>query len=188
MKSFARCDKYVPLVLLILTCFSSCGYGGGFNMENYKKAVKSGFVLIPESLQIEKLFGDSDHFISYSGPNVGQDWNTEVFFGGRYTLTMQVDVKTDSSGPGFSKITSVVGKPTFYLNELRSIDISPDGSASGAESANGWQFDADKWAKVVEAKGDFSVIDITLKKDAPLKGFKEYVKAVRAPRIQVHPD
>ena len=42
----------------------------------------SGFKKIPEAKQINDLFGDADHFISYSGPNVPQEWNTEVFFGG----------------------------------------------------------------------------------------------------------
>ena len=55
----------------------------GFNMERYKNAVKDGFTKIPQACEIENLLGEADHFISYSGPDVRQDWNTEVYFAGR---------------------------------------------------------------------------------------------------------
>lgn len=135
-------------------------------------------------MQIEDCFGEADHFISYSGPNVPRDWNTEAFFYGRYTLTMQVEVKTDSA---FSEITEVVGEPKFYLREVREILRVPDGTPSEARFAGEWRFGKDDWKKVHDAKGDFSVIGIAIKKDQPVQDFEGYAKAVKEPRIRVRP-
>jgi hypothetical protein len=156
-------------------------------MENYKKAVKSGFKMIPEAMQIEKLFGEADHFISYSGPGVRQDWNTEVFFRGRYTLTMQVDVKTEPAGAEFSKVTSVVGEPKFFLHEVSKVTLSPSGSVE-TDFSKEWKFGLNDWKKLVDANGDFSAIGITIKKDQPVENFPKYVDGERSPRIKVRPD
>src|SRR5271167_2861413 len=102
------------LMIMFCLCIGSCGHPRTFDMKNYTQAVKSGFKKIPEAMQVEALFGEADHFISYSGPYVPQDWNTEVFFCGRYELSMQVDVETNSA---FSEVTKVVGELRFYLSE-----------------------------------------------------------------------
>ena len=78
-------------------------------------AVKSGFKKIPEAKQIEDLLGEADHLISYSGPNVPQDWTTLVYFGERYQLGMKVVVEVSDD---FSAITKVKGEPKFYFFEL----------------------------------------------------------------------
>src|ERR1700722_16451284 len=91
------------LVAMTMNCVS-CGVRIDRNNNNYTRAIRSGFKKIPESMQIETCFGEADHFISYSGPNVPQNWNTDIFIYGKYELTMQVVVRTD---PGFSDIVEV---------------------------------------------------------------------------------
>ena len=155
-----------------------------FDLERYKGAVKDGFDKIPQSKEIEELLGDADHFISYSGNrSVGQDWNTKVYFAGRYCLTMQVEVKVDRR---FSRITKVTGQPKFYLVETIRVDLNRNGTV-GALHGQGYQFGPEDWKKVVAAKGDFSVIGIHLKLNRPVPNFDKYVKAMRRPCIQVHP-
>jgi hypothetical protein len=104
--------------------FALVGCVRGSFIERYKMGVKSGFKKIPEAKQIEDLLGEADHFISYSGANVPQEWNTEVFFGGRYVLTMQIVVETSFD---FSKVTKVKGEPKFYLSEVAQVDRDPNG-------------------------------------------------------------
>ena len=174
----------ISLALAIGAVFTG---GCGFNLGRYKNAVKDGFAKIPQAAEIEDLLGEADHFISYSGPGVKQDWNTEVHFAGRYCLTMQVDVKVNSS---FSKIVEVIGEPKFYLGEITGVEVFPDGTV-GASSDQGCQyaeFGLKEWNKVVQAKGDFSVVGVPIKKGQPVPNFEKYVEATRRPRIQVRPD
>jgi hypothetical protein len=176
-----RC-AYAPLLMGL---FSMLGCSDiDFDVERYKGAVKDGFVKVPQACQIEKLVGEADHFISYHGSrDIPQEWNSEVYFAGRYSLTMQVIVKVDRK---FSRITEVVGEPTFYLDELVAIDAM-DGTDCAAYGEH-WVFGLHDWNKVVKAKGDFSAIGIKLKRNQPVPGFDRFVRAVRAPRIQVRPD
>ncbi len=163
-----------------------CG-GSGFEVGRYKNAVKDGFTKIPQAAEIEDLLGEADHFISYSGPGVKQDWNTEVHFAGRYCLTMQVDVKVDSS---FSKIVEVIGEPKFFLAEFTRVEVDADGRVgAGSDHPSQYaEFGVREWNKVVQAKGDFSVVGVPIKKHQPVPNFEKYVEATRRPRIQVRPD
>jgi hypothetical protein len=60
-------------IVIAALLVASCEYPPFLRMTNYPKAVKSGFKQIPEATQIEDVFGEADHFISYSGPNVSQN-------------------------------------------------------------------------------------------------------------------
>ena len=172
------------VMIMFSLCFASCGQPRTFNMKNYTQAVKSGFKKIPEAMQVEQLFGEADHFISYSGPYVPQEWNTEVFFYGRYELTMQVQVKTNSA---FSEVTEVVGEPKFYLHEVKEIRGADAGEARYNGSGQR-TFGLTEWKKIYNAKGDFSVIGITIHKDQPVDNFDRFAKGVKEPRIRVRPD
>jgi len=75
---------------------------------------------------MEALFGEGDHFITHYGFSPGpKQWNTEVFFGGRYTLTLQVDVTIDNQK---HLVLTNVTAPKFYLVEAGSLIWKPDGS------------------------------------------------------------
>jgi hypothetical protein len=173
--------KKVALVGLIAMALSCASCGSRFDMNNYTQAVRSGFKKIPESMQIEKWFGEADHFISYSGPNVQQHWYTEVFFDGRYVLTMRVDVRTS---PAFSDIIEVPGEPEFFLHEVEEVS---DESGTGAKFTKEWRFGRNDWKKVNDANGDFSVIGITIKKNQPVQHFEAYARGQKEPRIRVRP-
>ena len=156
-----------------------------FTPENYKKAIQSGLDTIPEARQIEELLGDSDHFISYHGSrSVGNDWNTKVFFEGRYVLTMQVPVKM---GYQFNKVLKVREEPKFYLSEIEEVEYyGPKNESIGVSYRSSGQrdFTAAEWAKVYKAGGDFSVIGVNLKRNQPVKDFEKFVKSVRGNHIK----
>jgi hypothetical protein len=166
------------VVLALLGCAR-----GGF-IERYKMGVKSGFRKIPEAKQIEDLLGEADHFISYSGPNVPQEWNTEVHFGGRYELTMQVVVETSFD---FSRVTKVKGEPKFYFSEVSRVEHYPNGQwGADFDGSSERQFGRVEWQKIVANKGDFSAIGVKLKRGPPVPDFQRYVDAVRRDRLSTH--
>jgi hypothetical protein len=151
-------------------------------MEGYQKALQSGLQMIPQSREIQEVLGDADHFISYHGSLVsGCEWNTEVFFGGRYCLTMQVPVRM---GKDFDKVLAVVGEPAFDLVEVE--EIREDGLVIYNRRAER-RFGAKEWSKVYKAHGDFSAIDIKLQKGPPVKNFDKHVQQVRKDRVRVAP-
>ncbi len=170
----------VSIIGLFITMVS-CNPRGDFDIQRYQKAVRDGFTKIPEACEIEELLGQADHFISYQGST--PVWNTEVYFGGRYSLTMQVIVKVDKE---FGKILEVVGEPKFYLVETER--VVQQGAVFAAYAADDFKFGLSEWRKVVAAKGDFSAIGIHLKRNQPVANFDRFVEGMRRPRIQVRPE
>ena len=150
---------------------------------NHKQAVLDGLKSVPHVSEIITIFSNAptDHFITdfsvYKDKPV--KWNTEVFFGGRYILTYQVDVMVDY---GRNKIAKAVGQPKFFLAELSSIH---DGGTGYFDKGTGAIFDDLEWAKIVKAHGDFSAAGIKLKTNVPIVGFDEYVRQWREPRQRI---
>jgi hypothetical protein len=150
-------------------------------LQKYDETVKHGIETVPEVQEIKQLFPmiPADNFIS----NYGFDrnpaiWNTQVFFGGRYTLTYQVSVLIDYDN---DKIIKVVAEPKFSLEEVsRVFDDTPENV--GADFVKGNIFGTEEWNKVIASKGDFSVIGIYIKTNAPVPRFDDYVRATRAGR------
>ena len=132
---------------------------------------------------METLFGEGDHFITYYGVDSGPKlWNSEVFFGGRYKLTLQVEVEINYWK---HKIVKVVSPPKFYLSEIDSTIRDRANQVEGANISKNWQLDEAKWKKLVEAKGDWAVIDIPVKTNDPVARFEDYVKGQREPRDKI---
>jgi len=163
---------------------SACSHNGDF-LTRYKSAVQSGFVQIPESLEIEELFGPADHFISSKNRNGLHDWNTEVFFEGRYRLLMQLEVEVDEP---FSRVVRVAGEPEFHIWEVRKVDYYPSGQVGA--SFNGSKevsFGRKEWDDLRNANGDLRAVGLSVDTSSVV-GFDDYVKAVRKDRIEVRPD
>lgn len=163
--------------------YSLASGGVSFTMEGYKEAVRSGRRQIPETNQIEELFGNSDHFIGHHGDrSLGNDWSTVAYFYDRYVLTMKVDVKVPYS---FDKVETILSEPRFTLNEVEKVTFHSGGDVVGASFGAQHRFSLKDWKKLYEANGDFSVIGIDVKKDRPVKDFGKYVVGKRDDRIQV---
>lgn len=111
--------------LVMLTGLSGCRPSG--SLPDYVSTHESAAVAIPAAVQMELLYGDADHFITEFGfDRKPKLWNTEVFFGGRYTLTMQVEVKVSYS----ENRVSLVEEPRFHLIGADEIHVLPDGRTS----------------------------------------------------------
>jgi hypothetical protein len=165
----------ITVILAIAACSNRT------NMTEYRAVHLSAKQSLPIAVQMEELFGDADHFITHFGfsGQKSNTWNTEVYFDGRYTLTMQVEILINYS----KKALVVSGNPKFYLHEVIKIDHLPDGRIQSKYGMNR-EFTAEEWTKLYENKGDFSVIGIELRDD-PLSGFDEYEQGWRSPRIPI---
>ena len=152
-------------------------------MANHKQAVLDGLKSVPHVSEIITIFSNAptDHFITdfslYKDKPV--KWNTEVFFGGRYIFTYQVDVMVNY---GNNKILKTVSQPKFFLSELSSVR---DGGGGSFDESGDAKFGETEWAKIVKAYGDFSAAGIKLNTNAPIAGFDEYVRQWREPRQRI---
>lgn len=152
-------------------------------MEDYKQTVRSGLQTMPWPLEIEQLFGDADHFITHWGFDTPgpRQWQTEVYFGGRFQLTMTVETEVDYQK---RRIVRTVAPSQFYLFSIGRIKPGPGGGVSSFDSGQ-WRFGEAEWKKLVAAKGDWSVIGITIGETNPVPNFDKLVEAWRGPRIRV---
>ena len=155
--------------------------GGNDQMSDYIKTHQSGLKVLPWPLQMEALFGRGDHFITHYDFSPGpKTWNTNIFFGGRYEITLQVDVDIDYANHA---VKGAVSEPKFYIAEVESLELHPNGSYSAFYS-NNWVLNEGQWNKLVAAKGDWSVLGIPIKpSDPPIPGFDGYAKGWSAPKI-----
>ena len=168
------------LAFLALGTMTSCGRDN--QMSDYIQTVKSGINSLPWPKEMEALFGEGDHFITHYGFKPGpKEWTTEVFFGGRYTLSLKVDVDVDYKT---QTIKTSVSTPKFYLFEVGSVQRGARG-VEGADISNQWILDEAKWKKLVQAKGDWSVLEIPVKTNSPVQDFDEYVRGLRAPVVKI---
>lgn len=168
----------LTLPLLAMFLMTSCNDN---SMNDYVLTVQSGIKKLPWPIQMEKLFGDGDHFITEygfsSGPRV---WHSEVFFGSRYTLAVEVKVDINYNN---HTVVGIVSEPTFYLHEVESVTVS--GNRVRATFAHQWVLDKAQWEKLVKAKGDWSILGIPIKTNAAVPGFDEYIKSLRGPRVKI---
>ncbi len=175
----------VAAVLFFCSCDENFKVPLSFDLPKYEAAVQSGFVVMPETLQIEELFGEADHFITHYGfPQETHTWNSEVYFYGRYVLTMQAKVQMDKE---FRRVEKVVVAPVFYLNEIRSVDFDHNGQIGCRYGGTQTNFGIDKWHKLYKAKGDFSVLGLKVVRDQPVKDVDKLGNAVRKNRVRVRP-
>ena len=170
-----------PIYVIAVSCIVSCGPRR--TMNDMIKTTQSGIDSLPWPRQMESLFGEGDHFITHFGFESGpRTWNTVVYFGGRYELALQVEVEINYSK---NKVGKVVSSPTFYLWEVGSTIRNSANRVEGANVSKDWKFDEIAWKKLVEAKGDWSAIDIPIKANEPVAGFEDYVKGQRAPVVKI---
>ena len=137
--------------------------------------------MIPQARQIDELVGRADHSVMNEGDDteegVKEEWISEVYFNGRYELVMTVDIRVDRRT---SSVSKVIGTPSFHLHEIESVEMLSGGRASISyrESAQR-DFSSAEWQRVVEAKGDFSVIGIQIQKAPPIDNFDALVQETK---------
>ena len=154
----------------------SCGSGYG----GYVATIRSARTTLPIAVEIERQFGSADHFITHYGFRTEKTniWNTEVFFGGRYTLTMQVEIEIDYGRNTFKPVAD----PKFYL--LETLDVDSRTEQVHTRFSHDFKFSLEEWMNVYKNKCNFSVIGIDLNNE-PVADFDAYIHARRSPRVPV---
>jgi hypothetical protein len=154
---------------------SGCGMNSS---SGYQKTHQFARTALPIAVEMERHFGSADHYITYYGLR-GEDhniWTSDVFFGDRYNIAMQVNIRIDYDTHEFE----VVGEPVFYLWEVERVS---EGGRRGHTREIG-RFSKDEWKKVYDSGGDFSTIGITINSE-PVPGFEDYVRRSRSPLTPV---
>jgi hypothetical protein len=148
---------------ILLTLWRTGIQSGDFNDK--LPTVAGGYAAVPQAKQIDDLLGPARHYWANYSARGRVQWFTEAIFAPRYELTMWVDVEYD---PATGKILKVDREPKFTLQEIGRID------GNHADFRRSFEFGAEDWQNVVDAKGDFTVIGIKLDQGAPIAGFSAY--------------
>jgi hypothetical protein len=171
------------MIQKLFFALAAIAMGCGSKSNDYLKTISSAKAGVPYAAQMERLFGDADHFILHYGHDENpMKWNTVVWFDDKYILTMIIRVNVNYS----ANTVMAVGDPEFILHEITKIDIKSDGrvEAHYGGQANHSEFDLDEWNTIYLNGGDFSKIGICIEK-VPVPGFKDYLLSFRKDRIHV---
>ena len=150
-----RQKSFVAIAIGLLCC-GCIGCQDGWDTKAYRTAVRSGRPLIAPAMEMEKQFSNTEHMIiMYGGTGtVEHEWQTVAFFGGRYELTMSVNVILSSDG---KKILKVVEEPKFYLSVCQKI-LDGGGGATYIE-ARYQHFGLKKWNEFRDSGFDLNTLD-----------------------------
>lgn len=158
---------FVLLVVMFWGLLLIQAYGN----RHHQEFAANGVSQIAPAHQMEELFSDCRHYITY-GPRDVVLFNSVAYFGDRYRLTMQVPVDIESKTSG-----SMVGGPRFYLREIDAVRLSSSGGVGVSISRN-LSFGASEWRQVYRADGDFSAIGFNVN-PTPVADFRKYTDAAR---------
>lgn len=159
------------LVALLFVLFWIALFATAFQNRDHEDFATNGVSMVQPAMQMEELYDDCRHYITY-GQNRVALFNSVAYFGDRYKLTMQVPVEIRSKTSG-----STIGEPSFYLNEISTITVSPSGQVEATISRN-LDFGNSEWAKVYKSNGDFSKLGFIIKPTG-VPNFQNYADASR---------
>lgn len=179
---FNTTKKISNFIFHIYTLLFSACINSRFNDMN--KAEKNGLKEIVYAAQINELFPDATHFISYYTGEYGTPtWNSTMDLYGRYVFTMQCEVEFDAD-----RLHIISHEPPiFYIHEMweqedenrfyGSVEVDSLGKSGMVEMDSlgkvvrvmlNREFGADIWKKIFESKGDFTQAGMDLIKNKPV--------------------
>ena len=146
-------------------------------MRHYESVHHEAADLLPSAVEMERKYIATDHFITHFGFEHERTtiWNTESFFGGRYTLTMQVEIVVDYAKETFT----VVGPEKFFLNEITS--VARDGHAPNGKSLS---FGEESFRELIMSNWDYTTVGLQIKTN-PIVNWVIYQSMCRAPRYPI---
>jgi hypothetical protein len=137
----------------------------------YDQALASGKRDIEIIKAFYDMFPSAESYISYYTSEVSDSiWNSNIALYNRYVLSMRVPIEMNADRIRIVKS----GDPRFVLVEVES--ISPVNGYVTYNTDFQKNFGIIEWKKVVESKGDFSVIGVHLIKDKPVANFTDFWK------------
>ncbi|WP_146117700.1 MULTISPECIES: hypothetical protein [Pirellulaceae] len=144
---------------------------------SYERIHWDGSKKIPWAVEMEKQYPDIDHFITHFGidNNLPTIWNSEVHFGDRYVITLQVPVVIDYK----LETLQVTGEPKFFLSEITSVEV--DGSGLYGES---FHFGEAEFDELIESNWNYAAINIVINSN-PTPRFQLAKAMAQSPRYPI---
>src|SRR5439155_1553385 len=146
--------------------------------ECHDKAVEHGVDTLLFPKEVETLFGTTnvDHFIrNLTGAAV---WNSAAYFAGRYTLELRVPIAIDYE---HCHVKNVLGPAEVWIDEVTKVDFSRSGGPGARLEGGHWRLNENEWRSLVKNGGNWSVVNVPIISNAPVKGFDAYANSVRDP-------
>ena len=146
--------------------------------ECHDKAVEHGVDTLTFHKEVETLFGTTnvDHFIrNLTGAAV---WNSAAYFAGRYTLELRVPIAIDYE---HCRVKNVLGPAEIWIDEVTKVDFSRSGAPGARLEGGHWRLKENEWRSLVKNGGNWSVVNVPIISNAPVKGFDAYANSVRDP-------
>lgn len=155
-------------------------------LECHDKVVQHGIKTLSFAREVNSLFGPTnvDHFISNFGSKVHAPiWNSVTYFGGRYTLALQVPIAIDYED---CRLIGATGPAVISVNEVVKVELSASGNAQatlkGGIGPNRGELSESEWQRLVKSRGDWSAVNLPIATNRPpVKNFDEYVRQAREP-------
>lgn len=167
-------------IFAILVCCS--GRAAVFKtLECYDKVVAEGVKVLVLPTQMEALFNATnvDHFITdFTTFTNDTEWQSVAYVWGRYMISMSIPIVVDHTK---CTIVRARGPADVVINEVVGVSLSEAGTAA-TKFEGQWRFSQKQWAKLVEKGGDWSVLQIPIITNKPVRGFRLFEKGERAPR------
>ncbi len=157
--------------------------GASNELDCHEKVVRQGLesLILPE--EVNSLFGagNVDHFISKIGSKKQIPvWHSVTYFAGRYRLLLQVPISIDYEK---CKLNGAMNSAMVQISEITKVEISKSGIA-GATMKGQWLLGQGEWKWLVKNKGDWSVVKVPIRTNAPVNRFEEYVRQERGRPIR----
>ncbi len=146
--------------------------------ECHDKAVEQGVDALSFPKEVEALFGATnvDHFIRpFTGSAV---WNSTAYFAGRYTLELRIPITIDHE---HCRVKAVPGPAEVWIDEVTEVFFSRSGAPGASLEGGHWRLNEAEWKTLVENGGHWSVVNVPIVTNAPVKGFDAYASSVRDP-------
>jgi len=154
--------------------------------SEYDAALADATNAVPYATDFARLFPGAASYLSYfTGLAGSSSLVMENLLFDRYQLIMKVPVTFDTS----RRKVHTFAEPEFLLLEISQVTVErrvgrdPDGNPVTAEILHpgksgdrSLRFGAVEWKKVVEARGDFSVIGFKVLTNSPASGFDDLRK------------
>ena len=146
--------------------------------ECHDEAVKHAGEILTFPKEVEALFGASnvDHFIRpFTGAAV---WNSAAYFAGRYTLELRVPIEIDYE---HCRVKEALGPAEVEIDEVTKVEFYGSGSPGARLEGGHWRLTENEWRSLVQNGGDWSVVNIAIVSNAPVKDFEAYANSLRDP-------
>jgi len=165
---------YIFLSSIVFITLCACNASMDLDRLEYKRnqAMMDTLSVVKIAKEFNKLFPENHRFISrYALDQKEAGFSMTCYLYERYILTLSMTIDFDKDNDAVLRFYD----EKIIVSEIIDIVVLPDGRYS-QRFGNTYNIPIKKWFKLYKADGDFSKIDMHLKKNEPVEGFSDYVQ------------